>query len=253
MSAEVAEPDADERNGNPSSVPELVAGLGTLPSLLLSTDAIDEVVWKTAMLAVEASDDVAACGVTVLRDGKPISLLPEQGQAYADLEEHQYATGEGPAMEAMRTSGPVRAEAMVQDTRWGDYPARAVDRGVQSSLSLPLIAGEQVLGAVTFYCARPHALNDEFVLGRLVTDLAATALWCMLKHADKQQMEDQLQQALNSRADIDQAKGILMAQQGCGPDEAFDLLRQASQHRNVKLRTLAAEIVERARSRDSAG
>lgn len=43
---------------------------------------------------------------------------------------------------------------------------------------------------------------------------------------------------------IEQAKGILMAQHRCGPDEAFDLLRHASQRANVKVSVLAARIVE---------
>ena len=43
---------------------------------------------------------------------------------------------------------------------------------------------------------------------------------------------------------IEQAKGVLMAQHRCGPDEAFDLLRRASQRANVKVSVLAAQIVE---------
>ena len=42
---------------------------------------------------------------------------------------------------------------------------------------------------------------------------------------------------------IEQAKGILMAQHGGGPDEAFDLLRRASQRFNIPVRVLAARLV----------
>ncbi|MGI8450446.1 MAG: ANTAR domain-containing response regulator [Streptosporangiaceae bacterium] len=45
---------------------------------------------------------------------------------------------------------------------------------------------------------------------------------------------------------IEQAKGILIAQTGCSPDEAFTLLRQASQRSNVRVSELAASIVDRA-------
>jgi ANTAR domain-containing protein len=57
---------------------------------------------------------------------------------------------------------------------------------------------------------------------------------------------------LESLPVIEQAKGILMAQNGCGPDEAFDMLRRASQRTNTPVRELAAEIVRRtvARGRD---
>ena len=50
---------------------------------------------------------------------------------------------------------------------------------------------------------------------------------------------------------IEQAKGIVMAQQRCGPDEAFDLLRRASQRLNIKLHVLATQIVEHVASSDN--
>jgi hypothetical protein len=53
-----------------------------------------------------------------------------------------------------------------------------------------------------------------------------------------------LQAQLATMPVIEQAKGIIMAQQRCGPEEAFDLLRQASQHTNVKVHELAAQIVQ---------
>jgi len=53
-----------------------------------------------------------------------------------------------------------------------------------------------------------------------------------------------LQARLDTMPVIEQAKGILMAQQRCGPDEAFDLLRRASQRANVKVSVLAAQIIE---------
>jgi hypothetical protein len=53
-----------------------------------------------------------------------------------------------------------------------------------------------------------------------------------------------LQARLGTLPVIEQAKGVVMAQQGCGPEEAFDVLRRMSQHANVKLRVLAARIVE---------
>ncbi len=62
--------------------------------------------------------------------------------------------------------------------------------------------------------------------------------------ADQTQLADDLLHALSSRAVIDQTIGIIMAQQRCAATVAFDLLRQASQNRNIKLRELAAEIVE---------
>jgi len=60
-----------------------------------------------------------------------------------------------------------------------------------------------------------------------------------------------LQARQETLAVIEQAKGIIMAQQRCGPDEAFDLLRRASQRVNIKLHVLAAQIVEHIASSDN--
>ena len=56
-------------------------------------------------------------------------------------------------------------------------------------------------------------------------------------------MAEQLEAAVQSRAVIDQAKGIIMAQDQCTGDAAFQLLVRASQNRNVKLRLLAEQLV----------
>jgi AmiR/NasT family two-component response regulator len=58
----------------------------------------------------------------------------------------------------------------------------------------------------------------------------------------REQVEN-LQRALESRDMIGQAKGILMATAGCSAEAAFDLLRQQSQHQNIKIVELAAEVV----------
>jgi hypothetical protein len=52
-----------------------------------------------------------------------------------------------------------------------------------------------------------------------------------------------LQARLGTMPVIEQAKGIIMAQHGCAPEEAFALLREVSQRANVKLHVLAAQIV----------
>lgn len=58
-------------------------------------------------------------------------------------------------------------------------------------------------------------------------------------------LSENLAEAMKSRATIEQAKGILMAQKPMTPDQAYDVLRMASQRENRKLREIARELVER--------
>jgi AmiR/NasT family two-component response regulator len=70
-------------------------------------------------------------------------------------------------------------------------------------------------------------------------------VWNALAYWTAHQEAANLSRAMEHRAVIEQAKGIIMASQHCGPDEAFDLLRRASQRENRKLRDLAVDLVER--------
>lgn len=227
----------------PYTVAELVADLAELPSLLLSTDALDKVVWQAAMLAVHVIDEVDACGVTVLRDGKPVSIMPGTAP-YSELEQYQYEHGDGPLMESMYRRDVVVVPSMVTEQQWNGYPTLAAERGVAASLCLPLVVGERVLGAITLYSGHSHDFSPGRRLAELVSDLASTALSCMNTHSEQTQLTEQLQEALSSRAVIEQAKGMLMAQRGCSADEAFNVLRRSSQHRNIKLREIAGAVVD---------
>lgn len=96
-------------------------------------------------------------------------------------------------MEAINERATVLGESMADEVRWASYPAQAREQGIGSCLSIPLVAGDQVLGAITYYSARSYAFPEDFLLGRLVADLASTGLWCLLKHADREAMDEQLQ------------------------------------------------------------
>ncbi|GAB2741880.1 hypothetical protein GCM10027174_14230 [Salinifilum aidingensis] len=235
----------------PVKIPDLAAGIGRLPNLLLGTAEIDEVLWETALLAVRADETVESCGVTVIRDDALVSILPDRSP-HAKLENTQYAAEDGPILEAMREHHPVLVSSTATERRWGEYPRHAREAGIGSSLTLPMLAGDKPLGAITLYSSRPRAFPEHHVLGTLVANLAATGLWCLLRHADKQRMEEQLQQALTSREVVDQAKGIIMAQRGCDAREAFSLLRRTSQDNNIKLRDVARKVVDRAVGGDPA-
>jgi GAF domain-containing protein len=120
----------------------------------------------------------------------------------------------------------------------------ALGHGVRSSLSLPLRAESVVIGALNIYATRPGAFGpSEQIVARRFAEEASRALELAVRMAESSDMSVHLQAALASRAVIDQALGIIMGQNRCTVDEAFELLRGISQNRNVKLRTVAAEIV----------
>ena len=154
----------------------------------------------------------------------------------------QYGQGTGPCLDAMRTGEIVLVEDLAAAERWGEYRVSVLAHGVRSSLSMPLTDGTP--GALNLYTTRLLAFGEtEREYAQRFAAEASRALALATWMARQSELTTQLEAALTSRATIDQAIGIIMGQNRCDADRAFDLLRAASQNRNVKLRTVAAEIV----------
>ena len=224
----------------------LVGALSSLQSLLLSTPAIEELLRKLAVLAVQSVDPGMTCGITVRYDHSPYTVAASDDRAWI-IDEQQYAAGGGPCLEALRTGSAVSVDDQDADERWPEYRAAAVSLGVKCSLSLPLTVDEQALGALNLYAYRKsHAFDgDRSDRARAFAEQAATTLALAIRQTEQQETAEQLEAALEARSLIDQAVGVLMGQQRCDAQVAFQLLRRHSQNTNRKLREVAADIIER--------
>ena len=128
--------------------------------------------------------------------------------------------------------------------RWPRFCPAAHELGIRSCLGLSLTGPTGLMGCYNLYSLwRDGFAPDTRGQLEVFAGNAAGALAVAMKMVDQTQMSDDLREALTSRAVIDQATGIIMAQQRCGAGQAFDILRRGSQNRNVKVRELAAEIV----------
>jgi GAF domain-containing protein len=136
--------------------------------------------------------------------------------------------------------------------RWPAFAAAANDVGMRSFLASPLIAADQAIGSLNLYSTSPDGFDElDDALVALFSAQASVALANARLYRSAQRLSDQLQEALDSRAVIEQAKGVLMAQHRVGPEEAFELLRDRSQRENRKLRDVAREVVQSLRGQDS--
>jgi GAF domain-containing protein len=196
---------------------------------------------EIAKQGVAGADEVS---ITLVRDDKPWTAA-YTGQLALDADEQQYERGYGPCIEAGLSGTLLRVEDMREETRWPDYAATVVPRGVLSSLSVPLPLQTEVVGAMNCYARTPGAFGEES--GEAGLELAghiAVAVVNAMGYQNAARLADDMQAAMANRAVIEQAKGIIMAQNRCDADEAFNILRRASQGRNAKVRDLAREIVD---------
>jgi GAF domain-containing protein len=216
---------------------------GALLNLLIDSPNLDAFLDQVVRLAAEVVSPTAACGMTVRRDGRPFTVSSSDDLA-AQVDEIQYGADEGPCLESLRNGQIVEVDDLTRDERWRRYRPHAIARGVVSSLSLPLAVDGQVVAALNLYAKQAGAFHEPARQhAEAFAAQCAAALALTLRQADQADLHQQLNEAMTSRSVIDQAIGILMGQQRCNATTAFDLLRQASQHRNRKLRDVAVEII----------
>lgn len=212
-------------------------------ALLLDTDTLDDFLQALAHRALDLAPTADGCGVTLERQGRPVTVS-SSGDRATQLDEAQYGGDDGPCLQAMRTGETVDVPDTLREHRWGGYPAYAAACGARSSLSLPIAPHSDTAGALNLYAPMPRAFEDvDREPLRMLAAQATGAIALAQRIADAEEFATDLQKALRSRTVIDQAMGVIMGQQRCTADEAFKVLRTASQHRNVKLRDLCAELI----------
>ena len=166
----------------------------------------------------------------------------------------QYETGIGPCLDAYRHRAVYRISDTEKDETWRPFSEAAAARGIRSTLSLPLVANGEGVGALNFYSRCPGAFgqggDDEERIASAFAAQAAVVLANAEAYWDARVLTEQLGFALETRATIEQAKGILMAS-GRTADDAFQLLVRASQRENRNLNAVAADIVAEAERRGS--
>jgi len=230
-------------------MPDLAQKFGALQSLLLTAQGIDDFLTEVAKLATGVAQAAASCGITIHRHGQPLTVASSDALA-EQVDEVQYGAGTGPCLDTLESGAIIDVPDLTADTRWPDYRQHALAQGIHSSLSIPLSTGHSTLGALNLYGLRPYTFDRAARQhGEMFATQAATALTLALRSAAQAENASQLEQALTSRTVIDQALGILMAQQRCTAEEAFALLRAHSQNNNHKLRDVAAEVITRVSGR----
>ena len=138
----------------------------------------------------------------------------------------------------------VREKISENADRWPEFSTVAAKAGVHSVLAVPLVAGNEPIGALNLYSKTPGGYDEaDEETAVLFSEQAAVACANAEVYWRTYSLTEHLREALESRDVIGQAKGILMARRNCTADAAFEALRQASQHRNIKLRDIAEQVV----------
>jgi GAF domain-containing protein len=209
----------------------------------VNTDSVEDFLHEMAVLAGRALGSDLCCAMAMGPGPRPATLACSDPLA-GRVDAVQYELEAGPGLQAVRDGRPVRIEDTAEKIHWPEFERRAAAQGIRSCLALPLRARGQLIGALNLYARDAGAFGAaEAQRGQDFAEHAAGALSLATRLASRAALIEQLRSALASRTVIDQALGIIMAREECGPARAFAILRAASQQRNVKLRDIAGAIV----------
>ena len=220
-------------------------------TLLFRPGSVVETLQQIVALAAETIDGCEAAGVFLAREGA-VATAAASSSLSDTLDRLQIEAHEGPCIDASAQGSTIYARDLAADNRWLTFGPEAVAVGVRCVLSYSLSV--ERLSALNLYAYLPDAFGaTDRAQGHLFATLARLALELAEERAADGLRFANLGDALRTRELIGQAQGILMERDRITADQAFEVLRRASQRMNVKLRSVAETLVETGESPDGPG
>ncbi|MEU6068894.1 MULTISPECIES: GAF and ANTAR domain-containing protein [Streptomyces] len=218
---------------------EFAERMAELARDLLAKESVQDTLDEIAAAAVRLITGCDAAGILAVRKGRAVTLS-SCGDWVQESDRLQGELGEGPCFDLARYTPPERAFRIEDMTEpqptWPRFAEAARTLGIGSMTGVLLYTDAEDFGALNLYARRPGAFTHEF----------ETAGWLLASHAavalSSARTIDQLEHAMDTRHAIGEAMGILMERHKLSEDEAFDVLRNISQHHNIKLRDVAQRV-----------
>jgi GAF domain-containing protein/ANTAR domain-containing protein len=207
-------------------------------------DGVLQLVVDTARTLVQGADGVS---VSLLRHGH-LATVAASDQTIMDMDADQYATGEGPCVDASRQGHPFHAAVLAGETRWPAFTPQALSLGINAILSSPLKAFEKPVGALNIYSRTPLAFSAmDQATAAAIAEKASVILGDAGVGVGDDQLAKRYKDALVSRRAITLATGVIMEREGVDEDQAFNDLLRLSLYHGQTLREQAENMVRSSR------
>jgi len=186
-------------------------------------------------------------GITLLRH-RSAATVASSGEHAQALDEIQYQFGDGPCLRSCREGVLVHVPDFELDTEFPDYNDTVLKKGIRSVLAVPFeLPGADARAGLNLYCEKPNVFDAAAVESAIsYVRQASKGLRLAVMLAQRNDHAANLRRAMESRTIIDTAVGIIIAQNRCSQEDAINLIKSASSTRNLKLRDVAAAIVDSA-------
>jgi GAF domain-containing protein len=189
--------------------------------------------------------EVDGAGLTLVHEDGPPRWVAATDAAMELLEHVQHDFGEGPYLQAFAQDRAISIQDLQAAPAWTRIAAVVGQLHVAGVLSVPVRLAGQPVGTLDVYSTQPRPWTAREL--EAVAEFAAVAAELVtagVELANRELEVAQLRQALTNRVWIEQAKGVLAATRGTGPDAAFQQLRATARATNRKLAEVAQEVVQ---------
>ena len=193
---------------------------------------------------VAALFETGEVGLLLADQRNRLNFMAASDESARLIELFQLQHNDGPCLDAFRTARPVtNVDLAAASGQWPKFAPRAFQAGFRSVHAFPLRLRKEVIGAMSVFGSATELDAADTRIVQALADVAVIGLLQERAIRRGELLTEQLQQALNSRILIEQAKGIVAQARGVGPDEAFVLIRNHSRNNNQRLSDLAGAIV----------
>lgn len=217
-----------------------------LQDMVLETSDVERFLADLARLTVDTLSSPGTevfCGITLLRPNKAGTVASSSEKARG-MDEIQYEFNEGPCLEAARTNRTVMVRDTGDDSRWREYLDALSESGLQSVLGVPIPLDGATRASLNIYAPGADAFTREMVHdAEEFARSASKSLRLAVRIAHLAESRENLQAAMASRATIDVAAGIIMAENRCSLDAAVGILKAAAHARGARIADVAAAVV----------
>jgi len=223
--------------------PALEEGLAELSQFFVGDATMIDTLHRVAARAVEVVEAADYCSLTMVIDGGIRTGAFTHPHA-PEVDQVQYDVDDGPCLDALRKGEIFRINSMLNDGPWPAFRQACRKYGIMTAASFPMLIDGTVHGALNMYSQDYHAFGAQDIRQcRSFATQAGTVIANARSYWSARQLSENLEHALHHRAEIEQAKGIIVATTGATPDAAFEALVQQSRRQNRDLREVARDLI----------
>ena len=186
-----------------------------------------------------------AAGIMLAGPDGGLHVMASSAEEARLLELYELQNNEGPCLDCFRSGRPVaRDDLSGMRSSWPAFTEQLQQLGFHSAHALPMRLREETIGALNLFRLEPGRLSEADVrIGQAMADVATVGLLQERSIAASELLATQLQTALTSRVQLEQAKGMLAERTGLPMDQAFRLMRDYARGRGRRLSDVAAQII----------